>query len=138
MAVTIQNLISHSRLLNQLIAQMNAIGVQVLSPAQVVIWNAVATEALVISQGLNSLGLQNGSGLFPNTFVRNGRYIQVFTTAEEVQAIAAGYVVATFPQTMIKFGSPDRVVHNAVEKNQAITAGYTLPGLPVPPLPTLP
>jgi hypothetical protein len=126
--VTVQHVIAHSLLLEQLIGLFPAI--DTLTPNQKLAIAEIANEANQVSTGIAQFGVQVGAGLFPNTYVKNGVYIFVNTPAEVMDAIANGFVVATFPETMVKPGFPDRVVHNTPQKNAALDAGYTLPGLP--------
>ncbi len=125
--MTINFLLSHARLLNQLLAQFSFVG---LSPDQLAQMVEISQEGRTLSSGLAELAQQQGAGNYPNTFTKGGQYMYVNNPDEESRARAAGWVVATFPETMIRFGSPDLTVHNAVEKDKALNLGYSLPGLP--------
>jgi hypothetical protein len=99
------------------------------SPATLQLVQDITTQSEALTTGLSQLGIDIGAGLYPNTFVRNGVYLIVNNLVEQEAAVAQGYVVATFPETMIKAGSPDLVVNNEREKDEALAQGYTLPGL---------
>lgn len=84
------------------------------------------TEALV---AIEAVAASTGAGSFPNTLFKAGLYMLVNDASEMTAALTNGWVLATFPETMIKAGAPDLVVHNSVEKDAAISNGYSLPGL---------
>lgn len=126
--MTIHFLLSHARLSNQLLAQFAARTDLTLGSRLALV--EIIQEGRVLSSGLAELGRQQGAGNYPNTFVKGGVYMYVNSPDEEQKARADGWVVASFPETMVRFGSPDIIVHNAVEKNKALDLGYSLPGLP--------
>lgn len=125
---TIQTLLSQSRLLTQLITQFNTFRAVMEGPERI-IWDQIVEESLALSAGLADLGQSTGAGRFPNTFAKNGAYMYVNNSDEETAALENGFRPATFPETMIKEGSPNLVVHNSVQKFEALQLGYTLPGL---------
>lgn len=125
---TVQHLIAHSRLLNQLVAKLDASG-PAFTPDQQILWDGVHKEGLELSTSSKDLGLSVGAGLFPNTWQKDGQYRIIANVADEAAALKDGWLPATFPQTMIKFGFPDVTVHNSVQKSAALSAGYALPGL---------
>jgi hypothetical protein len=89
----------------------------------------IAEDNGTLLAGIQAIGLVVGAGRYPNTFVKDGLYRIVNTPTEQDEAERAGYVVATFPETMVKAGSPDIVVHNDSEKEDATDIGYALPGI---------
>lgn len=132
---TVQFLISHSRLINQYISALDGTGLT-LDDDQKRLWGQITSESLGLTDSLHQFGDDLGSGFFPNTFVKGRNYMKVNNMTEEAQALADGWVVATFPQIMVSVGRANKTVHNAIEKDEALDQGYTLPGIaPEPPRP---
>jgi hypothetical protein len=115
--------------MNQLIAVLEA-SAPAFTPEQRATWVEIRQQGMVMSSNLKAFGLEFGAGLYPNTFVKAGVYAVANNAIEEATLLLAGWIVATYPETMSKFGAPDIVVHNAVEKDRALDLGYTLAGLP--------
>ncbi len=127
---TIQHLVSRARLITELNAALNLTG---LDARQVVIWAQIQAEGLDLVDQINALGLEVGAGLFPNTFTLDGAYKYVHNAREETALLIAGWRPATFPERMVRAGSPDIIAENALQKYELLLVGYTLPGLPPPP-----
>jgi hypothetical protein len=116
--MTIQQVISKASALNNLVILL----------AESLLIAELSADLL---RSVRELGTDMGAGFFPNTFTKDGVYRLVHNEREQAVAVADGWRVATFPETMIKAGFPDLVVHNSVQKTLANKDGYRLPGLGV-------
>jgi len=123
--MTIQQVISKASALNNLVillARAYPLSALVAELTQ---------ESAELLQTARQVGSEMGAGFFPNTFTKGGVYKIVHNETEKAAAVADGWVVATFPETMVKKGEPDVEVRNSVQKNLVARDGYRLPGLGV-------
>jgi hypothetical protein len=133
-STTIQNITALAILMNNGIADLTVALTNIPVPPTVPpLLDGLTRQSAQLGLDLKQLETTLGAGSFPNTMVKqtaNGpTYLIIQNAEQQVQAQSEGYLIATFPETMVKVGFPNLEVFSEIEKDDALQQGYNLPGL---------
>jgi hypothetical protein len=133
-STTIQNITALAILINNGITDLKvALQNTTVPPTVPPLLDGLTRQSAQLGLDLKQLETTLGAGSFPNTMVKqtpNGpTYLIIQNAEQQVQAQSEGYLIATFPETMVKVGFPNLEVFSEIEKDDALQQGYNLPGL---------
>jgi len=133
-STTIQNITALAILINNGITDLKvALTNTTVPPTVPPLLDGLTRQSTQLGLDLKQLETTLGAGSFPNTMVKqtpNGpTYLIIQNAEQQVQAQSEGYLIATFPETMVKVGFPNLEVFSEIEKDAALQDGYNLPGL---------